>query len=189
MNDDQLGFDIPVDTTTEETPWAMWADPQRQAAQVRKLLTRAELPALPSEPWDFEKDEPNQLNDVVAELFPDLDAVKQDADVADQLVCMIGQWFTKYLDATWVDVTGLPTTGINDTTALTLYAGFTPALAFPHPGWKTCTADVFVEYVVANEFLRIVELVGPGYWRLRKAGQGGPLFSELAHDSDAPPFM
>ncbi|WP_280270382.1 hypothetical protein [Nocardia wallacei] len=65
MNDDQLGFDI--DATAEMTPWQEWVDPQRHRAQTRKLLARAGLPGLPTEPWDYDKnDEIHQLNDFLA---------------------------------------------------------------------------------------------------------------------------
>ncbi|MFJ1461366.1 hypothetical protein [Nocardia sp. N2S4-5] len=188
MNDDQLGFDI--DATAEMTPWQVWVDPQRHHAQTRKLLARAGLPGLPTEPWDYDKnDEIHQLNDFLMGLFPDLDAVTSNPDDADQLACLIGQWFTKYLDAKWIDVDALPPiAGINDTDRVSLYTGFTPALTFPYPGWRACTADRFVASVVENEILDMAELVAVGYSRLHKPDTAP--FSEVPDFfRDTAPFL
>ncbi|QBS43841.1 hypothetical protein DMB37_30840 [Nocardia sp. CS682] len=176
--------------TAEQSAWGVWADPDRRKAQVRKLLVRAELPAvLPAEPWDFESDEAAQLSDTVAELFPDLDAVSrpENADTADQLVCLIGELFVQYLDARWLDLTGMPS-GYNDCDDITIYDGIKPGIAFTFPQWTTCTADLLVWFVVENEFVNIVELVHVGFWRLHK--DDVPSFAEIGtgYFSEHPPF-
>ncbi|WP_280427195.1 hypothetical protein [Nocardia brasiliensis] len=188
VEDDQLSMDLGV--TAEQTAWGTWADPERRKAQVRKLLVRAELPAaLPVEPWDFESDEAAQLSETIAELFPDLDAVRrpENADTVDQLVCLIGELFVQYLDARWLDLTGMPA-GYNDCDDLTIYDEIKPGIAFTFANWTTCTADLLVCFVVENEFVNIVELVHVGFWRLHK--DDVPSFAEIGtgYFSEHPPF-
>ncbi|WP_231951902.1 hypothetical protein [Nocardia terpenica] len=189
-NDEQLGMDLDLDV--EESAWAKWVDPQRHAAQARKFLQRAELPALPPEPWDFESDEASQINDVVAELFPDIEAMylPDNADLVDQLVCFTGEWFVKYLDAQWIDIAkykDMPS-GYNDCGDKHFYPGIEPGIAFKFEGWKTCSAEFLTEYIIENEFISIIELVSVSFWRLRK--EGAPSFSEARQDFPYhPPFM
>ncbi|MFI6958691.1 hypothetical protein ACIBJI_35150 [Nocardia sp. NPDC050408] len=186
-NDDQLGLDLVVDV--KPNAWVTWVEPQRRTAQVRKLLNRAELPALPSEPWDFESDEAIQINDVIAELFPDITAatLSENADLVDQLVCFLGEWFIRYLDAQWCDLTDMPS-GYNYCKDMSIYDDIKPGIAFKFMDWKTCTAECLVKFVIEHEFLDIVELVSVGFWRLHK--DGGPLFSDLGESfPDHPPFV
>ncbi|WP_330249663.1 hypothetical protein OG874_25500 [Nocardia sp. NBC_00565] len=183
-NDEQLGLDFEI----EQTEWGKWVDSQRRATQVRKLLNRAELPALPSEPWDFESDEAVQISDVIAELFPDIKdaALSESADLLDQLVCFTGEWFVRYLDAQWCNLTDMPS-GYNDCKDMSIYDGIKPGIAFKFENWTTCTAELLAKYVIEHEFLDIVELVSVAFWRLRK--DGSPLFSELSTNfPDHPPF-
>ncbi|WP_024799365.1 hypothetical protein [Nocardia sp. BMG51109] len=188
MDDEQIGLDISVDV--EPSAWAAWADPQRQSAQTRKFLKRAGLPALPAEPWDFESDEAVEISDMIAERFPDIKdvTIPENSDLVDQLVCFTGEWFIRYLDARWCDLTDMPP-GYNDCPDVTIYGDIKPAIVFPFRDWKTCTADFLVKYVVENEFLNLVELVSVAYWRLRK-DDGSPSFSELRTTlPDHPPFV
>lgn len=185
--DDQLSMDLGVEV--ELTAWDKWVDAERRATQARKLCKRAELPALPQEPWDFESSEVIQLSETIAELFPDMEAVTlpENADNADQLVCLIGEWCIRYLDARWIDLTKIPT-GYNDC-ELSIYGDVKPGIAFKFEGWKACSAELLVQFVVENEFIDMAELVSVAFWRLRK-DEGGPLFSDLSTGfPDHPPFM
>ncbi|RJO72172.1 hypothetical protein D5S18_23690 [Nocardia panacis] len=188
--DEQIGFDFGVDVA-ERTAWETWVDSKRRAAQIRKLLGRAGLPALPSEPWDFESDNAIQVSEVIAELFPDMESVTlpANADRIDQLACFIGEWFVRYLDAQWVDLAKHKDTpaGYNDYDGFSFYNGIKPAVAFGFAGWKTCTAELLVKYVVETEFLNIVDLVAPAYWKLRKEDGS---FADLRRNlPDHPPFL
>ncbi|BDT96354.1 hypothetical protein IFM12275_63300 [Nocardia sputorum] len=186
-NDEQIIMDLGV--PVEQAKWGIWVAPDRHAAQVRKFLDRAGLPALPQEPWDFESDEADQISDKIAELFPDVKAVTlpENADNVDQLVCFIGEWFIRYLDARWLDLADMPP-GYNDCEDFSIYDDIKPGIAFKFQGWKTCTAELLVYFVVEHEFIDIIELVSVAFWRLRKGST--PLFSELSTNfSGHPPFM
>jgi hypothetical protein len=185
-NDEQLTMDLGV--PVEQTEWGKWVDPARRLVQVRKLLDRAELPALPPEPWDFESDEAVQISDMIAEIFPNLEAVTIPANVdnVDQLVCFIGEWFIQYVDARWIDLTEMPS-GYNDCEDISIYDDIKPGIAFKFQDWKTCTAELLVKFVIEHEFISIIELVSVAFWRLRK--DDAPLLSELSTNfSDHPPF-
>ncbi|WP_280360732.1 hypothetical protein [Nocardia wallacei] len=154
MTDDQLGFDIPIETSAEKTPWQEWVDPDRQDRQARAFLRRAELGPLPPTPWERYGDDMGitKLNDVVYELFPTVEAVSapSNREIADELVCLIGAWFAKYRGAEWVDVAGLPPGTYADTTAFHLYRDFRPALAFTDFGPRTFTAEFLVDHIIGG---------------------------------------
>ncbi|MFD0364136.1 hypothetical protein ACFQZZ_22050 [Nocardia sp. GCM10030253] len=188
MDDEQMTMDLGV--SVEQTAWGNWVDRDRRAIQVRNFLIRAGLPALPPEPWDFESEEAIQISDMIAELFPDVEAVRipENADAVDQLVCLIGEWFVRYLDARWLDLTNMPP-GYNDCADISIYDGIKPGVAFKFHDWTTCTADLLVKFAIEQEFIRIIELVSVGFWRLRKGGS--PTFAELStgYFADHPPFL
>ncbi|MCP2276931.1 hypothetical protein SAMN04244553_4051 [Nocardia amikacinitolerans] len=186
--DDQLSMDLGVEV--ELTAWDRWVDPERHAAQARELCNRAALPAMPQEPWDFESREVIQLSETIGELLPDLEAVTlpENADTVDQLVCLIGEWFVRYLDARWIDLNKIPS-GYNDC-ELSIYRDVKPGIAFKFDGWKACSAALLVQFVVENEFINIAELVSVAFWRHRRADEGGFLLSELRTSlPDHPPFI
>ncbi|WP_194836090.1 hypothetical protein [Nocardia sp. XZ_19_369] len=188
-NDEQLSMDLGV--PVEKTGWNKWVDPKRHAGQVRKFLDRAGLPALPEEPWDFESHEACEINDMIRTILPDLESVSQpeNADIVDQLVCFAGECFIQYLDARWIDLTNIPL-GYNDSKSVSIYDGIKPGLAFEFEDWNAFTANLLVEFVVANEFIELYELPSVGFWKLRKGNEFGSTFSDLSSElAGRPPFM
>ena len=190
MPDDQLGFDIQLDARAEQTAWDEWVAPQRRGAQVKKFLERAGLPALPPEPWDFESDEAYRINDVVSELFPDIETVKlpENWDLADQLACTIGAWFVQYINAQWCDMTQYShlSGGFNDTRDISLYQNYKPGIVFEFDNWRSCTAEFLVQYVIEDEFLPIIELSSVGFHRRDSPDSIRKMRYSLP---DHPPFM
>lgn len=185
--DSQLSMDLGV--SAEPTEWDKWVDQGRHKAQARKILDRAGLPALPPEPWDFEKEESLRLNGAVDEILPDFQAVSLpgNADIVDQVACLAGAWFVQYLDARWIDLTKFPR-GYNDSKQVSVYDRINPGLSFKFDGWTTFTANLLVEFIVENEFLDIIELTSVGFWRLRK--DDTPRFADLSTSfPDHPPFV
>ncbi|WP_433658274.1 hypothetical protein ACQPW1_40460 [Nocardia sp. CA-128927] len=188
-DDEQLTMDL--DVNAEQSEWATWVDRDRHAAQVRNFLSRAGLPPLPEEPWDFESHEICGVNDMIRKILPDLESVSQpeNADIVDQLVCFTGECFVQYLDARWVDLSNIPP-GYNDSERVSIYDGIRPGLVFEFENWKTFTANLFVEFIVENEFIELYELASVGFWLLRGDNDLGQSFADLGAESTGqPPFV
>lgn len=191
---DQMGFDIEFDAPAR-TAWDEWVDLERRTAQVRKFLDRAEVPALPPEPWDFESGEVYQVSDMVRELFPDIETATLPAnrDLLDQLVCTIGEWYTRYLDARWCDMSTYAhvPNGYNDTADLSIYHDFKPGIVFKFEGWRSCTAEFLVQFTIEREFWEIAALASVGFWRAHKKNSGSSRTIGDMRESmpDYPPFL
>ncbi|MGW0245492.1 hypothetical protein ACWDYH_02520 [Nocardia goodfellowii] len=186
-DDEQMTMDLGVEVT--RTAWGDWVDPDRLAARVTAFRNRVGLPAFPAEPWDFESVEVIEARNEIEKLFPDVASVAlpENAETADEFACFVGHLFVRYLDARWIDLAEAPP-GYNDTNALRIYESVKPGVAFTFPGWTACTADLLVEFVVVEGFLRLMELISPAHSRLHT--EGGFEFGELSQQRGAyPPFM
>ncbi|WP_040829461.1 hypothetical protein [Nocardia jiangxiensis] len=154
--DEQLGMDLGV--PVERTAWARWVDPDRRGGQLRKFLDRIGLPDLPEQAWEFESAEASRIGEVIAEVFPDIETATapENADLADQLVCFVGECFVRYAGAQWYDQARYSQTRewTDDLEYVSLYEGIEPAVAFTAESGDSSsyTAGYLVSYTVMYGF-------------------------------------
>ncbi|MBB5916811.1 hypothetical protein BJY24_005723 [Nocardia transvalensis] len=136
--DDDLGIDA---AAQDDPAWREWSRPERIAHQVDRLFSET-LPAVPTGPggWTTPAGDPlppmpavaryddamklHWLADVFGGFFPDEDSllVADNADLADQFVCYIGQYFVERCGGRW----------INDPSLGGMLYEFGPAVAFDY---------------------------------------------------------
>ncbi|MEV2222659.1 hypothetical protein AB0E01_22605 [Nocardia vinacea] len=155
-NDEQLSMDLGV--PVEQTEWSKWVDPGRRAAQVRKFLERIGLSDLPAKPWEFESPEAARIGGIIAELFPDIETATapENADIADQYICFVGECFIRYARAQWYDQTryGETREWTKDVDDVPLYDGIEPGVIFArlNYGSNSYTAGHLMAYTVKYGF-------------------------------------
>ena len=102
---EQIGFDIDFDEHTQA--WLEWVAPEHQAQQAHRFAEYVGLSGIPSEPWPDGAPEIEQLAEVIARLFPDMEtAMSRDCvEAADQFICFLGECFIAHAGAQWFEYT------------------------------------------------------------------------------------
>ncbi|MGW4090890.1 hypothetical protein [Nocardia sp. NPDC004750] len=143
-NDEQLTIDLGV--PVEQTEWGKWVDPDRRKAQAQKFMDHAGISRIPSEPWPEDSAEVKRLDPIVAELFPDMATAMapENADMADAFICFIGECFTKFAGAEWIEYEW-------PGKEYTFYEGINPALRFDTYDEDEITAWYLMDSMVGYE--------------------------------------
>lgn len=116
-----MTFDDQIDQAAQDDPeWVAWSQPQRLTGAIDKLFTET-LPRVPTDWTDHTGDAIGPMPQGVAPysremvdywlkkafnyLIPDDDALyeRDNADLANQFVCYIGEYFVRYCRGTWVN--------------------------------------------------------------------------------------
>lgn len=157
-----------LDEAAQQNPaWVAWARPQRIAAEIDRLFTET-LPRVPiggTKGWttpaglavppmpraDRYSDEMKLywITDVFDYFFPDEDSIyePEQAEVADQFVCYIGEYFVQHCGGRWV----------NDPTVGGPLYEFGPAIAYDWTGSTDFPVDLLFTAVEEHDFSHVTD--------------------------------
>ncbi len=104
VHDETVAMVPGVETAVTSRAWSEWVSTERHRARARTFLESAGVADLPECAWVEDAPEVHQLKAYCARVFPDMPTAMsaENADVADQCICLIGVLFTRFADARWV---------------------------------------------------------------------------------------
>lgn len=104
MDDEILTMAPGVEAVETPPGWTAWVSPERHHAQARRFLESVGLADVPACAWAQDSPEVRLLEAYFARVFPDMVTAMwaENAEVADQCICLIGVLFSRFADARWV---------------------------------------------------------------------------------------